>query len=564
MKKLYTLLVFVFITMNTHGQINFEFAKKFTYSQDNNGEPHSITSDTFGNTYICGSFGGNVDFDPDPEQQHIVTSNTGSNIFLAKYDTNGNFLWVKTFLGMFSNLAVTVKTDTAGNCYFGAVFQDDVTYDYNGTQLTLDNQGQSDFLIAKIMPDGTYNWLKTFGSAGLDECGALNIGPDGEIVVIGNYNETTDFDPGEGTFNLTSQGDTDVFLLKLDNDGEFIWAKSFGGTDGDIGDAVNVATDGDIYMSGRFRGTAQFNSTANNQFTSNGATDVFVSKLNNSGEILWIKAFGGDYFEDSNTILTNADGSIYLSGTFGTTVAFSTNTPETTFTSFGSIDAFILKYGQDGNLNWVKQYGGASADRINSIIKKGTHIYGIANIYGTADYDPTEGEALFTPVGTGNTLLLDFNESGEFIWGGQIGNNMVEGRAITVDNNYNIYATGLFDGLNDFDPGANVFEMTTVPELYDFFLLKLSQPGIVSLPSFQTSSVKLYPNPNNGTFSIEFNKAFPITQATIYNIAGQQVASQTFINTPVLQMDTQLSPGVYMVKAGSENNFTQIFKIIVQ
>jgi len=562
MKKFYTLLVFIYITVNTYAQINFEYAKNFTYSEDSSGDSNDVTTDAFGNVYICGSFGGTLDFDPDPQAENLVSSETSTNIFLAKYDSNGNFVWVKYFTGTYINQALTIKTDAAGNCYFGAVFQETINYNYNGIDQTIEGAGQNDFFIAKIAPNGTYNWIKTFGGEGSEYCKAIDVSTTGEIIITGNYNTTLDFNPGEEVFNLTSQGSDDIFLLRLTTDGEFIWAKSFGGQDIDDGDAVSFDHLGYIYFTGRFRSTARFNSGTNHELISNGTTDVCVAKLDSLGQIIWINAFGGDSYDDSNSIIADVNGDVYVCGTFSTSLTFNTVNPVSTITSLGSIDAYIIKYNQDGTFNWVKRYGGVSTDRISKLSKKGNHLYGVAYFDATADFDPGESEVLFTPIGGRNTIIVDLNENGDFLWGGQLGGNLVQGNSINVDTNFNIYITGIFEGTNDLNPGAGIFEATPLG-YYDFFLLKLSQPGIVSAPSFQASSVKLYPNPNNGTFSIEFNKAFPITQATIYNIAGQQVASQIFTNASVLQVDTQLSPGVYMVKTGSENNFTQTFKILV-
>src|SRR5689334_19755511 len=151
-------------------------------------------------------------------------------------------------------------------------------------------------------------WAKSIGEGGEDA--VLSVASDslGNIYVGGSFQGTVDFNPGAGIFNLTSSGDYDVFILKLDSGGSFRWAKAMGGAAFDRCFSLALDASGNIYSTGQFTGTADFNPGAGVFNLTGGG--IFISKLDSSGNFIWAKsvASGGGY-----SIAVDAAANIYAS-----------------------------------------------------------------------------------------------------------------------------------------------------------------------------------------------------------------------------------------------------------
>jgi len=138
------------------------------------------------------------------------------------------------------------------------------------------------------------DWAKSMGGTNLEESVSIAVDDSGNIYTTGYFQGTTDFDPGLGTFNLTSAGVQDIFISKLDASGNFVWAKSIGEISTDIGYSIAIDVSGNVYTAGYFYGTADFDPGAGTfNLTSAGGQDIFISKLDASGNFVWAKSMGG-------------------------------------------------------------------------------------------------------------------------------------------------------------------------------------------------------------------------------------------------------------------------------
>ena len=140
----------------------------------------------------------------------------------------------------------------------------------------------------------TVEWVRQFSGINNDLARNVTVDVSGNVYTIGHFEGTVDFDPGVGSYNLTSTGNSDVFISKLDASGNFIWAIKLGGTSIDQGLSIVVDATGNVYSAGNFYGTADFDpSTATFNLTSAGYADVFITKLDVSGNFVWAKKIGG-------------------------------------------------------------------------------------------------------------------------------------------------------------------------------------------------------------------------------------------------------------------------------
>ncbi|SVE51796.1 uncharacterized protein METZ01_LOCUS504650, partial [marine metagenome] len=230
-----------------------------------------------------------------------------------------------------------------------------VDFDPGSGTTNLTSNGGKDVFVSKLDSSGDLVWAKSFGGTST-ESGYGAVDSSGNVYTTGTFRNTVDFDPGAGTANLTSNGIYDVFVSKLDSSGNYVWAKSFGGTNSDVGRSVAVDSSGNVYTTGYFKSTpGDFDpgsGTAN--LTSNGVHDVFVSKLDSSGNYVWAKSFGGSGHDYGHSVAVDSSGNVYTTGFFNGTVDFDPGAGTAENTSTGGIDVFVSKLDSSGDYVWAK------------------------------------------------------------------------------------------------------------------------------------------------------------------------------------------------------------------
>ena len=228
-------------------------------------------------------------------------------------------------------------------------------------------------------------WMKQVGGIGGDRGRDMVLDGAGNVYTTGVYANTVDFDPGPGIFNLTSTGGSQIFVSKLDTDGNFVWAKSMGGSGADSGQGLAVDAAGNVYITGGFTGTADFD-PGPTTFTLTAATtteyDIFIVKLNSLGDFAWAKGIvGGTWWDNGQDIAVDASGNVHVVGRFyfqGGARDFDPG-PGTFFLTAGQEDVFILKLDTNGNFVWAKDFGAGSLEnRGYSIVLDAT-----GNVYTT-------------------------------------------------------------------------------------------------------------------------------------------------------------------------------------
>jgi hypothetical protein len=306
-----------------------------------------ITLDNNGNVITAGYFGyARVDFDPGPGVFYLVPS--GDDVFVQKLDPNGNFMWAKQIHGHGFEEAYSVATDAAGNVYTTGCFTS--TADFNPdarATFNMTSLGSHDIFIQKLTPGGNFVWAKQIGGTEMDFSYSVAITTDGNIYVTGSFRGTVDFDPGPGTFTLTSNGSDDSFILKLDADGNFIWAKQLGGANKDIGYSVTTDGSGTVYSTGYFSTTVDFDPGPGSYLlTADGIySDIYVQKLDPNGNFTWAAGMGSAAADCGRAIAVNSAGHVYSTGNFGGTVDFNPGTGVFNLTSSGDQDIFIQDLG---------------------------------------------------------------------------------------------------------------------------------------------------------------------------------------------------------------------------
>jgi hypothetical protein len=388
------------------------WAKSFGGASNDVGR--SIAVDSSGNVYTTGFFEGTVDFDPGAGTSNL-TSAGGADVFVSKLNSSGVLVWAKSFGGASLDVGISIAVDSSGNVYTTGYFQGTADFDPGAGTSNLTSAGDFDIFVSKLDSSGNFVWAKSFGAAAVDTGNSIAVDSSGNVYTTGIFAGTVDFDPGAGTTTLTSAGSVDIFVSKLDSSGALVWAQSFGGTSNDVGNSIAVDSSGNVYTSGYFNGTADFEPGAGtSNLTSAGSADVFISKLNSSGALVWAKSFSGASLDYGYSIAVDSSGNVYTTGFFEGTVDFDPGAGTTTLTSAGSVDIFVSKLDSSGALVWAKGFGGASLDVGNSIaVDSSGNVYTSGYFNGTADFDPGAGTSTLTSAGGADIFVLKLTSSGE-------------------------------------------------------------------------------------------------------------------------------------------------------
>jgi len=190
-----------------------------------------------------------------------------------------------------------------------------------------------------------YSWTKTTGGTSLDQGHSAAVDASGNVYVTGFFVGTVDFDPGPGTDSHTSNGSADIFLTKINADGTYAWTKTMGGAGGDFGNSAAVDASGNVYVTGFFMGTADFDPGPGiDNHASNGNDDIFLTKINADGTYGGTKTMGGTSEDRGYSAAVDASGNVYVTGFFGDSVDFDPGPGIDNHTSNGAEDIFLTKF----------------------------------------------------------------------------------------------------------------------------------------------------------------------------------------------------------------------------
>lgn len=370
----------------------------------NFGDDHALScvTDKKGNIYVVGyidceilSFGDisikNTNFTIGKDSVKY-----NSDMWVAKFSPEGKCIWLKNAGGEGANGQYsTIALDKQNNVVVAGIAGNIMNFG-NGTKLTSEKGGM---YIAKYSNDGQFIWAK--GSE-KGECHGVSIDNENNVFAGGYFNTETYFDE----IKLTSNGKTDAYIVKYNQNGKVLWAKNFGGIDGEI---ASCETDpfGNAYLAGLFFSKTIITNT--DTLKNNGMINGFIAKFNNDGQLLWAKAAGGNNGDGPATatreFYVDFNGNAFCTGSNWSEFKFAGQTLKTVA---NSEDIFLLKYDKDGNEVWGVDYGGAgrNAGRGITINKHG-------NIFLTGSFNETElkiDNQTLTNTGSSDIFIIKYSE----------------------------------------------------------------------------------------------------------------------------------------------------------
>ncbi|NQV17628.1 MAG: SBBP repeat-containing protein, partial [Armatimonadetes bacterium] len=266
-----------------------------------------IEIDNAGNSYVTGSFHDTATFG-----SYSLTSSGLENIFVAKMDAVGNWSWAIQAGGIIGNdEGIGIAVDDTGNSYVTGYFIDTATFG----SYSLTSSGCSDIFVAKTDAVGNWLWATQAGGPPYDWGSEITIDNTGNSYVTGYFGETAIF----GSYSLTSSGSGDIFVAKMDEDGNWLWATQAGGSSYEFVNGMTIDDGGNSFVTGRFEGTASFGPYS---LSSNGFWDIFVAKMDTNGNWLWTVQAGGNGYDWGYGIAIDDDGNSFVTGEFEDSASF--------------------------------------------------------------------------------------------------------------------------------------------------------------------------------------------------------------------------------------------------
>lgn len=543
------LLAFVIGNQSMKAQ-NFQWAKSM--GGINFDEGHAVATDALGNVYTTGRFYGTADFDPG-DGSFYLTSAGSANIFISKLDASGNFVWAKSMEGLESDFGFSIATDAFGNVYTTGFFSDTVDFDPGiGTHFLFASgtAGDQDIFISKLDASGNFIWAKSMGGAGWNQGRSIAVDATGNVYTTGHFKETVDFDPNAGTYNLTSEGEFDIFISKLDAYGNFNWAQRIGGVNNDYGISIALDATGNLVTTGSFRNTVDFDpSTSTFNLTSAGEDDIFISKYDAQGNFLWAKSIGGNSAEGGHSIMVDGSNNVFITGYYSETCDFDPSSGIYNLSAAGGQDIFISKLDALGNFAWAQSMGGNAIEGGYSIsIDSDGGTYATGFFAGTVDFDPGVEVYNLTSEGSYDIFIVKLDETGNFVWANKIGGN-------SADEGRSIACNASGDlYITGYFSGNVDFDFSenaynlTSEGIYDIFITKLNIAQVGISDLEGEDYIQAFPNPTNDI--VYFSEPCDVQ---LFNVAGQLISDTNQAHS--INLSSHAS-GIYFMHI--KNNNTKI------
>ena len=583
MKKLLLLLAFFLSAFFTNAQAIQDWTSGLpSIAYYNN---HTIATDSQGNVYSVGTYDG-VSRDFDSGAGVFTMSSFSSNMYIVKVNATGNFVWAKQ-IGGATTYAITSATaitiDASDNIYIAGSTNKIVgigSLDFDpgaGLVDVVNPTGHYVMYILKLDSNGNYLWNRQFNNPAntqydQDKMYAIKVDASGNIYATGGFNGTVDFDPSvSGVNNITSVAtnlSTDIFILKLSNQGNFLWAKALfdnataTDTKSNNGYAIDVDSSGNVYTTGYYwfgidadpgiSIHSLVSYTSNNPIITGGNTQ-YISKLDANGNYVWAYDLKGDHsLNVLPSLVVDNSNNVIISGYNNQSSIPDFDFSTGIFTLPIDTSSFIFKINANAGLIWAKSAAretivnashgcfspGLALDLAGNIYSSGSF-----GVYGPVDFDPSAANYILTSAGANDGYISKLDTNGNFVWANKIGgtgNDYCFSIAVSPLGKVTV------SGKTDTGFSRSIAAVST-----GGFLASFSQPALATSQFDLDKNISVYPNPTTSEFNIKISENLMGAKATIYNILGQKIKDFT-LNS--LTTNQNLDKGMYLIAIEKDGN----------
>jgi hypothetical protein len=383
------------------------------------------------NLFLTGTFGGETDFG-----STTLTATPTGDVYLAKYDPEGNNLWVQAISGMAEQEVSALAVDHDGNGYLTGVFYSSATFIGTETYTNTDHFG--DAYIAKYGPQGDFIWAKQLSGDGGHAVGEdIVVDDNGNVYAIGIFNGTVDVD----SETITTTGEYDSYVAKYDSNGNLLWVHHIQGFYADPNHDQRVVAvaedDGRIYVAAVYEGSISFSGGVGSS-ASQGGQDIAVAAYAGDGTVLWVGSNGGSGEDAVQDMTVDNDGNVLFTGSFYGPADFG----PLSVTSIGPRDGFVAKFTADGAPLWVQPFGGDGQDTWGRTLTTDSNdnIYIGGQLQGNAFF----GELEIAGDG-GSSFLVRYGEQGNATWVRRFTSSVyISTHALALTSNGRLYTAGSY------------------------------------------------------------------------------------------------------------------------
>ena len=498
----------------------------------------AITSDAAGNSYSSGDFDSNVDFDPGVGVFEMSPVNGNGNYYLQKLTQEGAFSWA---LRLGTGIYVSkLEYATNGHLLISGYFYGTCDFDPGLGSFSMTSAGSKDLFLLQLDADGQFNWAKRFGDIGIESNPAL---------------KCTDTDILFSRDTITGNGQLNTILSRINYDGNVVWSKRLGENGQAVVLSIDEGANGAIFVCGSFSDSPDMDPGSNtvNLIANSTDPDFFVQKLTANGDFMWAKGYGGNGTDYAVSIAIDPDDHVYVTGGFASSVDFNPmETPHIlTAMGFSTPDIYLLKLSTDGIFQWVQAFGTANSEigRYMAVDSEG-NTYLCSQFEGAIDLDYGPAEvAVSTSNNTEQLFVRKADPDGNLLWTYQtIGDRDVIPRGMKLQENGLLYITGWYNGNVAFDLQQNAPD--NYAELSNAFVLQFNVAGTLSTEMKSTNDVSVFPNPGNGLVTMEITETCSVR---VVNAIGQLIYSAKMEpGNHLLNLQDQ-ADGVYFIQIELNN-----------
>ena len=480
------------------------------------------------NIFICGTLNGTADLDPSAGTFNLSSASSNVNGFISRMDSAGNLMYAAALSGSFAN-PKSIALDPSGNIIISGFFKDTMDFDPGSGIYSVIGDSTVDSFVESIDSVLNFNWVRTFNGAGEIWSYAMAVDPMGGIITAGQFTGSIDIDPDSlSTFNITSNGSGDGFILKLDNVGNFLWGGSLGDSGSD--NITSIATDasGNVFFCGYFYSTVDLDITGGNHtVSSSGADDIFIEKLTSNGNFVGANVIGGADADEANAVTTDFSGNIYLSGDFRS----ASMTVDQTLSNAGSVttDIFFAKlkscnagfsvYPDTVPHNWL-------------VVNESFGTPPLTYLWNWGD----------STTSTGSSPSHTYSSPGYY--------NI----CVSITDNDGCFSTNC---------DSSTYLFRTSIDMSIISVRVIEQVPVFVPENSESSGISVYPNPTYNGFTISFPHVDNSVDIVLMDMTGREVyRRKSFSETFFLDV-SEIKSGLYLLKVTGSNR-SETFKVEVR
>lgn len=559
--------------------------------------PNGVATNISGDIFISGNlYTGTLDADPSAGTFFLNNGGTETNGCVIKLNSAGDFIWAKSFGGLSEDEINSIDVDNNGNIYLAGTFDGTTDLDPGPTvQSYVSNGGDADPFILKLDVNGDYLWSHTFAGVGAFWKSYVTSDQAGDLYIVGTFSDTVDIDPGIGvtmmeqSYSNQMVDNLDIYIAKISSIGNLIWAKTYGGELIDMGYSITVAEpSGNVYATGRYRGTVDFNPGFGNAiYTSVGAEDglnIKFSQCYQATPVPDLASLSDSTYQCSITSMIPPSATEYCTGTIigvpdvtfpittiGTTTVTWTYDAGNGFVSSQSQDIIIID--TEAPIPDILNLSDITFECSTSFLTEPSasdNCSGLVTITNNATFPITSNTIVTWTYddGNGNSSTQDQN-----IVITPIDNGITQVDGITLSADPNGYSYQWVDCDNGNTPiigetgqvfsatinGNYAVEISNGTCTVSSTCININQ---VSINEFKLSRILIYPNPTSGKIYLESTQDFEALEIEVQNALGQIILSETVLSDSGAIITLKGNEGIYFISISKNGSVIIREKVI--